>query len=125
MSLRRQPASVELKNGNPDVRVEKLNASMSNHYTWIVEITNLLQSKALWEGVTVNVDPFMISSAAAIMSEANAPQEEQDTTALIQALASGISPSAKLHWMRPQRPGQLRGQQVPSSVNGRPQSRGG
>lgn len=89
MSLRRQPPSVELKNGNPDVRVEKLNASKSNHYTWIVEITNLLQSKGLWEGVTVNVDPFMISSAAAIMSEANAPQEEQDSTALIQALASG------------------------------------
>ena len=50
MSLRRQPPCVELKDGKPEVKVEMLNASMSNHFTWIVAITNILQSKGLWEG---------------------------------------------------------------------------
>lgn len=89
MSLRRQPPCVELKDGKPEVKVEMLNASMSNHFTWIVAITNILQSKGLWEGITVNVDPYMVASASATQDEADAARENQETTALLEAMASG------------------------------------
>ena len=89
MNLRRQPPCVELKDGKPEVKVEMLNASMSNHFTWIVAITNILQSKGLWEGITVNVDPYMVASASATLDEADATRENQETTALLEAMASG------------------------------------
>ena len=85
---RRQPNEIALVDGKPNVRIERLAPDRNNHYTWIVQVTTLLRSKSLWDGITSNVDPFLLSAATELMREAQSKQE-QKTNALLQAFVAG------------------------------------
>ena len=88
MSLRRQPPCVELKDGKPEVNVEKLHASKSIHYTWVVDITNILQSRNLWEDVAADVNPVLLHAAAIAHAAWCHAEQEQQHDDLLQATMS-------------------------------------